>query len=229
MGVPRRNKTPRTVEINLPLDVIDPGFGRTGTLSLKLALEQLGLGPCHHMDEVFKNPLQVADWQAVAAGQKMDWDAVFAGYRSQVDWPGAHVWRELSAHYPTAKVVLTARPEEAWLKSFSATIGTLLRGYEQQSMPPHVTAMMMASKAMIVDQTFGGSVLDEGNLLAAYRKRIADVRAAIAPERLLVFNVADGWAPLCSFLGVAAPETPFPRVNSSVEFWELIHGRPQPN
>lgn len=81
----------------MSLQVIGSGFGRTGTASLKRALEMLGFGPCHHMEEVLANPAQVPHWQAVAAGEAVDWELVFAGYRSQIDWPGAHVWRELAA------------------------------------------------------------------------------------------------------------------------------------
>ena len=95
----------------MALEIIGPGFGRTGSASLKRALEILGFGPCHHMEEIFAHPEQVPHWEAVAAGSPVDWDAVFAGYRSQVDWPGAHVWRELAAYYPESKVVLSIRPE----------------------------------------------------------------------------------------------------------------------
>src|SRR6516162_879591 len=100
----------------MALQVIGSGFGRTGTMSLKRALEQLGFGPCHHMEEVLAHPEQVPHWQAIVAGRAVNWDEVFAGYRSQVDWPGAHVWRELTAAYPRAKVIHTVRPEDGWWK-----------------------------------------------------------------------------------------------------------------
>ena len=105
----------------MSLDVIGPGFGRTGTASLKRALEILGLGPCHHMEECFAHPEQAAYWQDLLAGKSVDWDRVFAGFKSQVDWPGAHYWRELIAAYPDAKVVLSVRPEESWWKSCMTT------------------------------------------------------------------------------------------------------------
>ena len=95
-------------------------------MSLKRALEELGFGPCHHMEEVLTNPQQVAHWQAITAGRPVKWDEVFAGYRSQVDWPGAHVWRETAIAYPKAKVIHTVRPEELWWKSFSPTIAKLM-------------------------------------------------------------------------------------------------------
>jgi hypothetical protein len=207
------------------LEVIGPGFGRTGTASLKRALEVLGFGPCHHMEEVFAHPEQVPHWQAVAARRPVDWDAVFAGYRSQVDWPGAHVWRELAEHYPEAKVVLTVRPEEAWWRSFSATIGELVAERARFPLPPHVAAMLEAAGVEMVEkQTFGGGITDKAGALAAFRRRTEEVRAAIPPARLLVFDVAEGWEPLCRFLGVPVPEGPFPQVNSAEEFWPMVRG-----
>ena len=123
------------------LAVIGSGFGRTGTMSLKAALDQLGFGPCHHMEEILKHPDQVPYWQAVAAGKAVDWNEVFRGYRAQVDWPGAHVWCELAVTYPEAKVVHSVRPETSWWNSFSATIGKVLASYSEMSLPPHVRAM----------------------------------------------------------------------------------------
>lgn len=213
----------------MALEVIGPGFGRTGTASMKRALELLGFGPCHHMEEVFAHPQQVPHWQAAAAGRPVDWAQVFAGYRSQVDWPGAHVWRDLVATYPGAKVVLTVRPEEAWWNSFSATIGTLVADRAKFPLPPPVAAMLEAAGVeMIERQTFGGSVTDKARALAAYRRRTEEVREAIPPGRLLVFDVAEGWGPLCRFLGVPVPETPFPRVNSTEEFWAMLRGENPP-
>jgi hypothetical protein len=213
----------------LPLDVIGSGFGRTGTASLKRALETLGFGPCHHMEEVMLlHPEQVAHWQAIVAGKPVVWDDVFAGYRSQVDWPGAHVWRELSLAYPNAKVVHSVRQEDGWWTSFSNTIGKLFATYKDapEPPPPHILAMMEAMEIAIVQQTLGGSPTDRERCLAAYRRRTEQVRAALPPERLLVFDVREGWEPLCAFLGVPVPEEPFPRFNSTEEFWQLMDGKP---
>lgn len=209
----------------MALEVIGPGFGRTGTASLKRALEKLGFGPCHHMEEVFANPPQVEHWVRIAAKQPVDWDEVFAGYRSQVDWPGAHVWRELAAHFPKAKVVLSVRPEESWWKSFSATIAKLVDERANFPLPPHIAAMLQAAGVeMIEQQTFGGKITDKANALAAFRRRTEEVKAAIPPDRLLVFDVAEGWEPLCRFLNVPVPAEPFPRVNSTEDFWPMVRG-----
>lgn len=208
----------------MALRVIGPGFGRTGTLSLKTALEQLGFGPCHHMEEVFKNPEQVPHWQAIAAGPPVDWHRVFEGYVAQVDWPGAHVWRPLVAAFPEAKVVLSVRPEESWWKSYSQTIGKFFAHRTELPLPPHIAAMAEAAYELIGRQTFDGRDGDREVAIAAFRRRIDDVRAAVPPERLLVFDVAQGWEPLCAFLEVPVPATPFPRTNSTKEFWEHFGG-----
>jgi len=210
----------------MTLTVIGSGFGRTGTMSLKDALEQLGFGPCHHMEEVFEHPEQVAHWQAFASGETVDWSAVFAGYSSQVDWPGAHVWRELAAAFPEAKVVHSVRPEESWWNSFSKTIGKFFASYQQIQLPPHVRAMSDVMIEMVAQGTFGGQFADRATALAAYNKRNEQVRATIPSERLLVFDVAEGWGPLCRFLDVPVPDSPFPHRNKIAEFWELVGGNP---
>ena len=215
----------------MPLDVIGSGFGRTGTASLKRALEAIGFGPCHHMEEVIQHPEQVPYWQAFVAGEPVNWDDVFAGYRSQVDWPGAHVWRQLAATYPNAKVIHTIRPsEEAWWTSFSNTIGKAMTERPPPGAagapPPHFAAMLDAMDVAISERTFGGKPMDRETALAAYRRNTEDVKATIAPERLLVYSVVEGWEPLCAFLGVAVPDQPFPRVNSTEEFWEAMTGKP---
>jgi hypothetical protein len=209
----------------MALAVIGSGFGRTGTLSLKGALDELDLGPCHHMTEVFQHPEQVAHWQAAAAGRAVYWDDVFAGFRSQVDWPGAHWWRELAAAYPQAKVIHTVRPEERWWTSFAATIAVVIGGGQDIPAPPHVRAMMAVAAEIIGPQTIGPSLADRTAALAAYRRRTVEVRAAIPPERLLVFDVAEGWEPLCRFLDRPVPAAPFPHVNSTEEWWQKLKAR----
>jgi Sulfotransferase domain len=211
----------------MALEVIGSGFGRTGTMSLKRALEQLGFGPCHHMEEIFAHPEQVPYWQAAVAGRAVNWDEVFAGYRSQVDWPGAHFWRELAGAYPKAKVIHTVRPDEQWWKSFSETIGILLGSYQEVPLPAHVLAMMGVGKQIVGPETIGDSLTDRDAALAAYRRRTEQVRAAIPSERLLVFDVAEGWEKLCNFLGRPVPATPFPRVNATEDWWKLVKGEPR--
>lgn len=210
----------------MTLSVIGSGFGRTGTRSLKDALEQLGFGPCHHMEEVFPNPAQIDYWCAVARGEAVDWADVFEGYGAQIDWPGAHVWRELAAAYPDAKIVHSVRPEAAWWNSFNGTIGKFLAIGHTLALPPNIIRMGAAVGQMVGEQTFNGRAADRDHAIAVFRQREIDVRAAIPPERLLVFDVAEGWEPLCAFLGVTVPDTPFPRTNNRDDFWAHFGGEP---
>jgi hypothetical protein len=201
----------------MPLEVIGAGFGRTGTNSLRLALERLGRGPCHHMHELSLHPEQVPFWSAAARGEAMDWAAVFTGYRAQVDWPGARYWRSLAAAFPDARVILSVRPAEAWYRSFAATIAPEIYGPPSSDAPLAIERRRM-QRETIGEQTFGGRVTDREHVLEVYARHNAEVQAAIAPERLLVFDVAEGWDPLCRFLGVPVPDEPFPRTNSAAEF-----------
>ncbi len=203
----------------MPLEIVGAAFGRTGTNSLKLALEHLGFGPCHHMYEVRDHPEQLPYWQAAARGELPAWDEVFADYRSCVDWPSARFWREIAAHYSDAKVLLTLRPEESWFRSVHATIYPVIAGRAERE-PGHFRDTMEMAHEIIVAQTFGGRLDERDHALAVYRAYAEDVRRTIAPERLLAYDVSEGWAPLCAFLGVPVPDLPFPRTNTSEEFRE---------
>jgi hypothetical protein len=201
------------------LSVVGAGFGRTGTNSLKLALEQLGFGPCHHMFEVMENPSQLPFWQAAARGETPDWDKVFAGYGSSVDWPSARYWRELFDHFSDARVVLSVRPEDRWFDSVQATIYPSMRDRHQIE-PGYGRDVTDMAFEIVVEQTFGGRLDDRDHALAMFRAHIAEVQATIEPGRLLTYDVAEGWEPLCDFLGVAVPDTPFPHANTTAQFNE---------
>lgn len=202
----------------MALQVIGAGLGRTGTMTLKTALEMLGFGPCHHMIEVFADVANQAPfWRAAAAGEAVDWDAGLAGFRASVDWPSAHFYRQLAAHYPDARVILSRRNPESWYASMSETI------LKAMTMPVFAApdggeAPMHFARMIIHDQTFGGDLSRE-NVIASFERHNAAVIAAIPPERLLVFEAVQGWQPLCAFLGVPVPDGDFPRTNSREEFW----------
>ncbi len=201
----------------MSLKVVGAGFGRTGTNSLKLALEMLGFGPCHHMFEVIHDPSQLPFWQAAARGDLPDWNEVFAKFRSAVDWPSARYWRELSAFYPDAKVILSVRPEDKWIDSVHATIYPAMSSWDARPAGLSQDHGKMANET-INNQIFGGKLGDREHAKAVYRAHTAEVQAAIAPGRLLTFDVAEGWSPLCRFLGVPEPAAPFPRTNSTEDF-----------
>jgi len=205
----------------MALSVIGAGFGRTGTMSIKMALEQLGLGPCHHMEEVFKNPEQLSYWQAAADRLPVEWEDVFSGYNSAIDWPSTHYWRELADIYPDSKILLSLRPADRWWGSFSGTIKKLLE--IRHTIPDEYprSILDMAYK-LIAEQTFKGGMDDKAIVLSEYQKRIDDVKQTIPADRLLVFEVTEGWAPLCEFLNLPIPDVEFPRSNSKEEFWEVF-------
>jgi hypothetical protein len=206
------------------LKIIGSGFGRTGTMSTKMALEHLGLGPCHHMVEVMGNPAQPAFWKARADGAELDWDEVFQGYNAQVDFPGAAVWHDLAVAFPNAKVIHTERPEEDWWASYSQTIGKFFAHRQTLPLPPPIADIFAAMDKLLVQGVMGG--LDKDSAISAYRANNRKVRATIPADRLLVFTPSDGWDPLCAFLGVPVPQHAFPRSNARDEFWALFGGEP---
>ena len=207
----------------MAIEIIDLGLGRTGTMSLKLALEQLGFGPCHHMEEVIKAPGAEVPWAAAAAGEAVEWDTVLQGYRSAVDWPTARFWREALDHHPEAKIILTTRDPDGWYQSMSQTIHMVLEGREKIENPAMRRIMDLAHR-IISDQTFDGRLGEADHAIYVFRRHNEAVIAAVPAERLLVMEVTEGWAPLCAHLGCPVPEGPFPRVNSTKEFWDLIKG-----
>ncbi|HSF93748.1 MAG TPA: sulfotransferase, partial [Thermohalobaculum sp.] len=172
----------------MALKIIGAGVGRTGTYSLKLALNQLGFGPCHHMEEVLLNqPAQVPLWADAVAG-RADWEAVFAGYPSAVDWPTAGFFRELAAAYPSARFILTDRRTDSWVESFSATIYKLIAGRDQ--IPDEMRAWMDMAVG-VVSRTGFPDGLDKAGLAKAFDAHNEAVKATIPADRLLVFQVKE--------------------------------------
>jgi hypothetical protein len=204
----------------MALKVIGAGLGRTGTMSLKLALEQLGFSPCHHMVEVFAHPEQRDFWRRAAEGEAVEWEDLFGAYKASVDWPSCHFYKELCARYPDAKVILTERDPEKWYESFSQTIQTVMLD-NLKDKDPERRASNRFSELIIAEKTFNLR-FDKAHVLDVYRRHNAEVRRVVPKEKLLVFDAPQGWEPLCRFLGVAMPAAPFPKVNSTAEFKSRI-------
>ncbi len=196
----------------MPLSVVGAGFGRTGTMSLKLALEQLVLGPCYHMYEVFQNPAAPGYWEAAADGEVTDWEKVFDGYASTVDWPSATFYEALATAYPASKVILTERDPEAWWRSTQATI------FNWDAVGATIPEPFLRMVQKVVGALFDQRIHDHDHVVDVFRRHNARAREVIPPERLLVYEVADGWQPLCDFLGVPVPDGPMPKVNTTQEF-----------
>lgn len=206
----------------MALRVIGFGVGRTGTYSLKLAINQIGMGVCHHMEEVLHDmPKQVPLWSAAAAG-KPDWRQIYDGYESAVDWPTACFFRELVGEFPTAKFVLTQRNPEKWADSFGATIYELLAGKDQAPKEMHAWLEMVSN---VIAKTGFPPGLDRDALVQAFIAHNEAVKEAIPASQLLVFEVKEGWGPLCSFLDMPVPTGEFPRTNHREEFWDRVNGK----
>jgi len=197
------------------LEVIGAGLGRTGTASLKVALEQLGFGRCYHFGEVLATLPHMEQW-LLAAGGNPDWERIFKGYGAAVDYPACNFWEELSVAYPEAKVILTVRDANDWFDSVHATIlSPSLVNYTSRS--PHGE---FYEKTVLRD--FGDQVNDRDFMVQYFEQRNAVIRQAIPEQRLLVYEVRQGWEPLCDFLGLPIPEEKYPRVNSREETERML-------
>jgi hypothetical protein len=196
--------------------IVGAGLGRTGTHSLKFALERLLGEPCYHMAEVFEHLEHIPTWHAAIRGERVDWQPVLGGYAAIVDWPGAAVWRELAAAYPDALVLLSTRRDAAtWLKSARATIMDNRpdnRMEDDSSMPGFVPMV----RAMFA--SFEPDWRDDDATMAAYDRHNEAVRREVPAARLVEWQPGDGWDPLCAALGIALPDEDFPHVNTTDEF-----------
>ena len=203
----------------MPIQVIGAGLGRTGTLSLKAALEELGFDKCYHPLKVFASMDQARIWDAASRGEPVDWERLFAGYRATVDMPGCLFYRELLEKYPEAKVILTVRDPERWYDSVRQTI---LFANTFPKWAVLLSSRMLVFQRMLDrlwDRLFRGRFESRAFAIDVFNRHNEQVRRDVPADRLLVYEVSQGWGPLCAFLGVPVPEgEPFPHLNDSAEF-----------
>lgn len=198
----------------MTLKVIGAGFGRTGTDSMREALNILGFGPCHHMHEVMAHDRQKALWRGLVRGDAPDFAKLLAGYMSCVDWPSVHYWDELVQLYPDAKVILTWRSAESWWASMTKTILPTVKNSGPDAVGP-----------WMIRQTLGLDLDDKAHGIKVYQDHVARVKATVPAEKLLVYELGSGWEPLCAHLGVEVPEIEYPRRNNAAEFNQNKAGR----
>lgn len=194
----------------MTLKVIGTGFGRTGTDSMRNALDILGFGPCHHMRALLADDDHKMQWRSRAVSGTPDWDVLFDGFGACVDWPSAHYWPELVAAYPEAKVLLTWRTAESWWTSFSKTILPVVEASTETEED--------APGSKLIARVFDWKPLTRDHCIAVYEANVARVLAEVPPGRLLVHRLGDGWGPLCAHLGVPVPDQPYPRGNTTTDF-----------
>ena len=221
------------------MKVIGAGFGRTGTTSLKAALESLGFGSSYSLAEVFEHPEHVGFWEAASeassAGERVDWEGFLAGYEVAVDCPACAFYEELMQAFPEAPVILTVRDPEPWYESMRATIHRIQK-VATGPVPvraafafagvfaPGVTGAARLADHIVWEVTFDGRFEDRAYAMEVFEIHNAAVRHRVPPERLLVFDVRDGWEPLCDFLSVEVPEKPFPHLNEAREMRRRLFG-----
>lgn len=213
------------------MKLIGAGLPRTGTLSQKVALEMLGLGPCYHMVNVLAD-LDLADqWRRALEGD-VDWDEVFDGFQSTVDWPGSYFYKELADHFPDAKVLLSVRDADAWERSMRETIWGIFYGdmlmHDLSNARGRVDSQWRSYIEMMEGMWERSGLIDAGADTTSESMRQAmdsfndEVQQTIPADRLLVWSVSDGWEPVCEFLELPVPETPFPHLNDSKEFSDRV-------
>ncbi len=196
----------------MTLKVVGAGVGRTGTFSLKVALEHLLGGPCHHMFEVVRDRAQIEGWSDAIYGRPVDWNVLLSSFSAVVDWPGASFWPELLAANPNALVILSVREAEDWYRSASNTI---FIGLDRMSQEPG--SWIEAVRALLRDR-FCDKFDDPTAMMAAFERHNDAVRARVPPDQLLEWQTSDGWDPICTRLGLAVPDEPFPITNTTSEF-----------
>lgn len=213
----------------MSLQVIGAGWGRTGTESLKLALEQLGFGKCYHMFELIKDNSRFPFWLQLERDERPDYDKLFEGYRSAVDFPAALYYREFMQQYPDAKVILTVRDPDQW---YSSASNTILKGIPSPLifigrvfgfLSPKLKALPKSNqwlKRILYGESglFQGKKEDRQWMMQRFMAWNEEVKKTVPAEKLLVFNVKEGWEPLCRFLNLPVPQTPFPRANTGENF-----------
>ncbi|MFL5823710.1 MAG: sulfotransferase family protein [Solirubrobacteraceae bacterium] len=213
------------------MKLIGAGLPRTGTLSQKVALEMLGLGPCYHMVNVLSDLDEAPAWRRALDGDS-PWDDIFEGFESTVDWPGSFFYRQLGEHYPEAKVLLSTRDADAWERSMRDTIWGIFYGdmlmrdlsEARERIDPKWRAYTDMMKGMWEHSGLinAGADTTSEDMQAAMERYEQDVQQNVPSDRLLVWSVTDGWEPLCEFLGVPVPDQPFPHLNDSKIFAERV-------
>jgi hypothetical protein len=194
--------------------LIGAGLPRTGTSSLRDALQHLLRAPVYHMSEAFARPEHAPTWVAAIEGNPPVWDDFLAPYAAGVDVPFSSCWRDLAAAYPEAPVLLSHRGDAGvWYRSMSATVLPRTR----QMLAKDDSDPMVPLFRVLFSNVFTDAE-DQEDVMAGYERWLGDVRAEIAPERLVEWQPKDGWEPICRALGMPVPDLPFPHRNSTADY-----------
>lgn len=217
----------------MSIKIIGAGFPRTGTNSLKRSLEMLGYEKTYHFKDLMNVPTNLPYWQELQATGNMKWDEIYDGYQASVDFPCYPWYKEHMARYPDAKVIMTVRSFESWYESMRKTI--YVSGPQTPIAKISLLSKMLFSarlrnlfkcikfvKNFLFNIQFEGKFDDKEFVRSVWEKHIAEVKAHVPSDKLLVFEVKDGWKPLCEFLGVPEPPEPLPHLNKKENFKQMI-------
>ena len=199
----------------MELELIGAGLGRTGTLSLKAALERIGYGPCYHGIEALVAPERGRHWLEQTQSGSHDWDGIFHGYRATVDWPAAAFWRELVERYPDAKVLLSLRDSDRWYDSVMNTLYPAMTQGPPKNAPEILRKFHEMLCALVLERTFEGRLRDRDHATRIFEKHNQSVIDAIPASKLLIYQPGDGWEPICRFLEKPVPNEDFPQLNDT--------------
>lgn len=205
--------------------LINAGFGRTGTTSLKAALEELGYGPVFHSTHLIQSKDGLDYWEAAVRWEDVDWAEFFKGY-DVADWPTGLFYREIISAHPDAKVMITVRDPEGWYKSIHGQLSKLMKIHLPFKKFKRFKALM---KEYAFEKLFEGNFDDQSHMIQFFETYTQSVIDFVGEENLLVYDVRQGWEPLCEFLGEPVPDKPFPRLNTQESIKDILASVFRPN
>lgn len=217
----------------MTIKIIGAGLPRTGTNTLRESLELLGFCKTYHMKQLLVNPENLHYWTTLKSTGTTNWEELYNGYQATVDFPCYPWYKEHMKQYPDAKVILTTRPFEKWYQSFYSTIWHTQNPPEEQkpemmkkvASDPRLQSVMkvmgFAKQAMNEDH-FQGRFLDKEFMENLFNEHHEEVKNYVPANKLLVFNVSEGWEPLCEFLDVKVPTEPLPHTNKREDFGTMV-------
>ncbi len=217
----------------MSIQIIGAGFPRTGTTTLKRCLETLGYDKTYHMKELLVNPHNLHYWKQLDETGETDWDGLYDGYKATVDFPCYPWYKEHLKRYPDAKVILTVRPFDAWYKSVDSTVfragpqtpgekikmlGKLLFSKRARRVVKCIKFFKYSFFHKRLHDRFG----EKEYARQYWDSHIEEVKSHVPADQLLIYDVRDGWAPLCEFLGMPVPDEELPHLNKKENFKEML-------
>ena len=219
----------------MSIKIIGAGFPRTGTTTLKQALETLGYSKTYHFKDLIADPDRLKDWEELETKGHTNFAALFDGFVATVDFPGYPYYKILLEKYPDAKVILTKRKFEAWYESTRKTVwkagpqtvpaklAMLLKMLFNQRLRQTFKCIKFM-RATYLGKQFDNKFASREHAEKVFYNHIAEVSEYVPKEQLLIYDVAEGWEPLCRFLSCPIPREPFPHLNKKEHFHAMVKG-----